>query len=109
MANKMRPSLQSPEKTPQARAAENIFFELRAKILSRELVRGNKLPTEKELTAVYGVSISTVRQAMRALAMSHFVEVRQGSGAYVMVDNFYLLVTYQFSIHCKRMSSATSE
>jgi GntR family transcriptional repressor for pyruvate dehydrogenase complex len=80
-------------KAPQTRAAEHIFGALKAKILSRELVRGNKLPTERALMAAYGVSISTVREAIRALAMCQFIEVRHGSGAYVTADTDELIST----------------
>lgn len=82
-----------PLKAPQTRAAEHIFQVIKAKILSRELVRGNKLPTEKALMGTYGVSISTVREAVRALAMCQLIEVRHGSGAYVTADTDELIST----------------
>ena len=84
---------EQPLKAPQTRAAEHIFQAMKAKILNRELVRGNKLPTEKALMETYGVSISTVREAVRALAMCHFIEVRHGSGAYVTADTDQLIST----------------
>ena len=83
----------SAPKVPQIRAAEHIFQDLKGKILSRELIRGNRLPTEKALMAAFGVSISTVREAIRALAMCHFIEVRHGSGAYVTADTDQLIST----------------
>ena len=45
---------------------------------------GNRLPAERELAAQYEVSRKTVREAIIALEVQGLVEVRMGSGAYVM-------------------------
>ena len=45
---------------------------------------GSRLPAERELTAQYGVSRPTVREAIIALEVQGLVEVRVGSGAYVI-------------------------
>lgn len=45
---------------------------------------GTRLPAERELAAHYGVSRPTVREAVIALEVQGLVEVRIGSGAYVM-------------------------
>ncbi|GAA0770450.1 GntR family transcriptional regulator [Ideonella azotifigens] len=81
-------TLQTPGLRPLARggAAEQILDDLRERILSREFSRGDKLPTEREMAASYQVSGATVREAIRALATIHMVEVRHGSGAYVTAD-----------------------
>ena len=70
----------------RGRMAEQIIDDLRERILGGSLVRGAKLPTERELAQAYGVSGATVREAMRALAAAHMIEVRHGSGAYVTAD-----------------------
>jgi len=44
---------------------------------------GQRLPTEPELVAELGISRNTVREAMRVLAFSGLIEVRQGDGSYV--------------------------
>lgn len=44
---------------------------------------GEKLPTEKELAVLLGVSVAPVRAAMEQLAAVGTVERRQGSGTYV--------------------------
>jgi GntR family transcriptional repressor for pyruvate dehydrogenase complex len=93
MPKKTKAAESEGPKVTQPRAADHIFQDLKAKILNRELVRGNKLPTEKALMATYGVSISTVREAIRALAMCQFIEVRHGSGAYVTADTDQLIST----------------
>ncbi|MEO5586911.1 MAG: FCD domain-containing protein [Novosphingobium sp.] len=45
---------------------------------------GSRLPAERELALQYGVSRPTVREAIIALEVQGLVEVRIGSGAYVM-------------------------
>lgn len=67
-------------------AADQIVWDLRGQILSQRLVRGTRLPSEKELAAHYDVSPPTVREAIRALAATNLVEARHGSGTYVTAD-----------------------
>jgi GntR family transcriptional regulator, transcriptional repressor for pyruvate dehydrogenase complex len=83
----------SPQRVPleRGRVAERIVDELRDRILSGELARGAKLPTERELAQGYGVSGATVRESIRALSSMHMIEVRHGSGAYVTADAEQLL------------------
>lgn len=40
---------------------------------------GQRLPTEPELVAELGISRNTVREAMRVLAFSGLIEIRQGT------------------------------
>lgn len=51
---------------------------LRDRILSGELEPGHRLPVEPELSAAYGVSRSTVREALRVLASQNLVETTRG-------------------------------
>lgn len=51
-----------------------------------QLVQGQKLPTELQLSGAYGVSRSVVREAVRTLDTMGFVESRRGSGSYVRND-----------------------
>ena len=44
---------------------------------------GQRLPTEPELSAELGISRNTVREAMRVLAFSGLIEIRQGDGSYL--------------------------
>ena len=66
------------------RASDQIFAALRDSICAGEPARGERLPTERELAARYGVSVNTVREAVRGLSLMGLVEVRHGSGAYVV-------------------------
>ena len=52
-------------------------------ILSGELHPGAKLPRENELAERLGVSRSSLREAVRALAALNVIETRQGDGTYV--------------------------
>jgi DNA-binding FadR family transcriptional regulator len=51
---------------------------LRARILSGELEPGHRLPIEPELSAEYGVSRSTVREALRVLASQNLISTTRG-------------------------------
>ncbi|KAB0682985.1 FadR/GntR family transcriptional regulator [Aureimonas leprariae] len=50
-------------------------------IESRNLVPGDRLPPEREITEALGVGRSTVREAIRQLQALGAVETRQGSGS----------------------------
>ncbi len=52
-------------------------------IVSGKLIRGSKMPPDRELVERLGVSRATVREAMIALEISGFVENRFGAGAYI--------------------------
>ncbi len=72
-------------------AADQVFKDIRAQILSRHLGRGTRLPSEKELATHYDVSSPTIREAIRALSATNLVEARHGSGTYVTADGTALV------------------
>ena len=45
---------------------------------------GTRLPAERELAGMFSVSRPTIREAIIALELQNFVEVRTGSGVYVL-------------------------
>lgn len=53
------------------------------KIRDGEFVVGSRLPAERDLAEILCVSRSSVREALIALELSGYVEVRLGSGVYV--------------------------
>lgn len=57
--------------------------QLRERIKSGAWVVGQRLPTEPELAAELGISRNTVREAMRVLAFSGLIDIRQGDGSYL--------------------------
>ncbi len=52
-------------------------------ILAKKLNPGDKLPTEKELCDLFGVSRTAVREAIQKLNAQGLVRVKKGSGTYV--------------------------
>ena len=52
-------------------------------IIQRQMKPGDRLPTEKELADLFGVSRSTLRSAMKFLRAENVVVIRQGSGTFV--------------------------
>ena len=70
------------------RANDRLYKEvarrLVAEIVAGKYPVGSRLPAERELAASYDVSRPTVREAVIALEVQGIVEVRIGSGAYVM-------------------------
>ncbi|MDZ5603414.1 FadR/GntR family transcriptional regulator [Pseudomonas sp. RP23018S] len=57
--------------------------QLRERIAQGAWAIGQRLPTEPELALELGISRNTVREAMRVLAFSGLVEIRQGDGSYL--------------------------
>src|SRR3954469_8432350 len=64
-------------------ASQQIANKLRAAILTRRLAPGEKLPSQPELAARYGVARETVKRALEALRTERLIITRQGSGAFV--------------------------
>lgn len=77
----------------RTRISDQIFRRLKDEIVAGTLPRGAKLPAERELAERYQVSNPTVREAVRALDLLGFVDVKHGSGAYVSVDPTALIAT----------------
>lgn len=59
-------------------AYRQVADELRAQIITGVLPAGARLPNENELSKAFGVSRSTVREALRVLASQHLVETLRG-------------------------------
>src|SRR3954463_4168903 len=62
---------------------DQIAQRLIALITERRLKPGDRLPPERELAATMGVSRSSLREALRALAMLGVADMRQGDGTYL--------------------------
>lgn len=61
-----------------------IYLQLRDEILSGERPHGSTLPTEQELSALFGVSRITARRVLNDLAQHHFVERKRRLGTRVI-------------------------
>lgn len=66
------------------RLYRQIAEQLRALIRAGELAAGSRLPAERELAKQLGVSRPSVREALIALEVEGVIEVRTGSGIYVL-------------------------
>lgn len=67
------------------RGFEDIAAQIQQAIYSGQLKSGDKLPNERELVSLFGVSRPTLREAIRLLEAEGIVEVRRGvnGGTYV--------------------------
>jgi GntR family transcriptional repressor for pyruvate dehydrogenase complex len=59
-------------------AYRQVADELRSQIVTGMLAAGERLPNETELSRAFGVSRSTVREALRVLASQHLIETLRG-------------------------------
>lgn len=73
-------SLRPPQKIT---VVQSIIDQLLAQIRERNLLPGDKLPSERELIAVLGVSRSSVREALQGLVAMNVLESRPGQGTFV--------------------------
>jgi len=71
-------TMRKPRKLP-----EQIADKLREMIIQEEMKTGTKLPAEAELMARFGVSRSTVREAVKILKTENIVDIRQGQGTFL--------------------------
>jgi len=63
---------------------EVIVQQIKDQIKKGILKPGEKLPSERELADLLGVSRASVREAIQALAFSGYLEVIQGKGTYIL-------------------------
>ncbi|MGH3314140.1 MAG: FadR/GntR family transcriptional regulator [Streptomyces sp.] len=77
-------TLSSPHRSA---LADQVISALRAQITSGEWPVGARIPTEPELVEQLGVARNTVREAVRALAHNGLLDIRQGSGTYVVATS----------------------
>src|SRR5882672_6616221 len=67
--------------------ADQVIGSLRDRITSGAWPVGSRIPTEPELVEQLGVARNTVREAVRALAHNGLLDIRQGSGTYVVATS----------------------
>jgi len=71
----------------QESAYKRISALLEEEITSGKLKPGHRLPGEHELARRFGVSRTTIRQALADLARKQLITTRVGSGSYITFDN----------------------
>lgn len=68
------------------RAYERVVGYVRDEIWRGHLKRGERLPSERDLAELLGVSRNSVREAMRTLSLMGFISSIHGSGNFVSCD-----------------------
>lgn len=63
--------------------SDKVIIEIKKDIASGRLKKGEKIPAEPELMALYSVGRSTIREAIKTLSISGILKVQQGSGTFV--------------------------
>ncbi|MEU3984069.1 GntR family transcriptional regulator [Streptomyces sp. NPDC026672] len=69
---------------PVSRIADRVADQVRAYIVDNDLAEGARLPSERRLAELVGSSRPTVSQALRSLAVLGLIEIKPGSGAFVL-------------------------
>ncbi|MDH6578505.1 FadR/GntR family transcriptional regulator [Kitasatospora sp. MAP5-34] len=77
-------ALSTTRRTP---LSDQVIGQLRTQITSGEWPVGSRIPTETALVEQLGVARNTVREAVRALAHNGLLDIRQGSGTYVLATS----------------------
>lgn len=65
---------------------DQVIEEIKSKIKSGDIKKGDRLPSEREMAESLGVSRTSVREALRALEVVGLVESRQGAGNYIKTN-----------------------
>jgi DNA-binding FadR family transcriptional regulator len=67
--------------------SDRVIARLRQQITSGAWPVGSRIPTEPELVLQLGVARNTIREAVRALAHNGLLDIRQGSGTWVIATS----------------------
>jgi len=80
-----RPSASGFKPIKTRRIFEEICDSIRQKLVSGELKAGDRLPPERDLSELFAVSRTAVREALRSLEIAGIVDLKKGSkgGAFV--------------------------
>ena len=65
------------------RRLEKIIWQVKNQIKKKVLKPGEKLPSERKLAELLGVSRASLREAIQALSFSGYLDVIQGKGTYI--------------------------
>lgn len=65
------------------KTAEIVMEKIIEEFLNNQLQTGDKLPSERELATLFGVSRNSVREALQILAYKEIIEIRRSGGSFV--------------------------
>lgn len=96
-----------PAPNPSSAATELVADHIRQLILRGELKRGQQLPPERDLVCRLGLSRTSVRAGLQALANKGVLVIRPGSGTFVadgplVLDSqqfYFLSALHGFTVH----------
>lgn len=85
---------------------DDAIMKIRDMIVSGDLKPGQRLPPEKELSELLGLSRNSLREAVKALELMNVLDVKRGDGTYVTTLEPALLVeAFSFVMDFHRDSS----
>jgi len=67
-------------------APEMVVQQMLQKIGSGEIASGSRLPSQRELAAIFGVGRSSIREALNALSVMGYLDVQHGRGTFINRD-----------------------
>lgn len=76
-------SVFTPVKKHKGTLYENVAMQIEALITGESLKAGDKLPPERELADIFGVSRTCIREAVKSLAARGFLSIEHGRGVFV--------------------------
>ena len=62
---------------------QQVIEQINHMIYSKKLKKGDKLPSERDMAVMFGISRTTVREALRSLEILGLIESRQGEGTFI--------------------------
>ncbi len=62
---------------------QQVINQIKGMIYNKTLKKGDKLPSERDMAVIFGVSRTAIREALRSLEMLGLTESRQGEGTFV--------------------------
>ncbi|ANU15285.1 FadR/GntR family transcriptional regulator [Planococcus halocryophilus] len=67
---------------PKKKTYELIVEQINLLCLEKNLQPGDRLPSERDLASLLGVSRNSIREALKNLESKEFIEIRQGGGSF---------------------------
>lgn len=67
---------------------KQIAEQIRSAIIKGEFAKGDRLPTETELAAMYGVSRPSIREAFKRLAAQNLIRARRGPAGGTFISDY---------------------
>lgn len=86
MSNDISAAPQNVPIDPTRNITRQIADNIRESIIAGQLAVDERLPTEDEMSERFGVSVPTIREALKRLAAQHLIRSKRGPGGGVFVN-----------------------